>query len=206
MSYAVQGTGEWLSVRRGKLTASRMADAIARLKSGKWAASREQLMKELIAERMTDASVEHYTSPEMRWGIEQEPNAKAEFEEVTGHILVPAGFVDHPEIEGFGATPDALLGRDTLVEFKCPKTTTHLQYLLNGTVPEEYRPQILAQVACTRRTKAAFCSYDPRIIGEKRIFIRHWEPDPAEIAAIEGMAREFLQELEALFERVAEAA
>ena len=202
MSYIVQGSGEWLAQRRGKLTASRVADAFAKLKSGGWSKSRFDLMRELVAERMTDASIDRFVSPEMRWGIDQELNAKAEVEEVTSKILVPATFVEHPSIEDFGATPDAYLGRDAVVEIKCPKTTTHLQYILNGTVPEEYRPQIIAQLACTKRTGALFVSYDPRVNGPKRLFMREWEPDPAEIAAMESMAREFLEELEALFQRV----
>ncbi len=206
MSYIVQGSGEWLAQRRGKLTASRVADAIAKLKGGGWAKSRADLMKELVAERMTDASIDRFVSPEMRWGIDQEPNAKAEYEEATGLILVPATFVDHPSIENFGATCDAYQGRDTVVEFKCPKTTTHLQYVLNGTVPDDYKPQILAQLACVRRQRAVFVSYDPRVNGPQRLFIREWEPDAAEIAAIESMAREFLEELEVLFSRVTEAA
>src|SRR5690606_38055196 len=158
---------------------------------------------ELVAERMTDASIERFVSPEMRWGIEQEPNAKAEIEETIDQILIPATFVDHPAIENFGATPDAYIGRDTIVEIKCPKSTTHLQYIINGTVPEEYQPQILAQLACTRRERALFASYDPRVINDKqRLLIVPFEPDPAEVAAIESMAREFLEELEALFDRV----
>lgn len=206
MSYVVQGTGEWLKARCGKLTASRMADAMATLKNGKPAAARINLLKELIAERMTGESVDHYTSPEMRWGIEQEPNAKAEYEEVTGHILVPATFYDHPEIENFGATPDSLQGKDTVVEFKCPKTSTHVSWIMAGVVPEEHRPQILAQLACTRRKHAVFASYDPRISGPKRLFVREWTPEPEEIAAVESAARDFLVELERVFDMVTEAA
>lgn len=205
MSYIVQGTGAWLAARCGKLTASRMADATAKLAKGGWAKSRANLMIELIAERMTGESVEHFTSPEMKHGIEYEPVAKAEFEELTGEILMPAPFVEHHSIPDFGATPDAFLGRDTCVEFKCPKTATHLGYIKGGVVPEEYRPQILAQLACTRRPKAIFVSFDPRIRGKQRLFIREWAPEPEEISAIEGMAREFLAELEAEFEAITTA-
>lgn len=201
MSYIVQGTAEWLSARAGRLTASRCADAFARLKKGGWAGSRAQLLRELLAERLTGDSVRHYVSPEMQWGIDQEPNAKAEYEEETGQILRPAWLFDHPTIENFAATPDALLGADTVVEFKCPKTSTHILYCGLKTVPDEYQPQVLAQLACTRRTKAKLVSYDPRIKGPKRMHVIDWEPDPAEIAAIEAEAREFLAELETMFEQ-----
>lgn len=199
MSYVVQGTGAWLSQRCGKLTASRMAEAMATRKDGKPAADRVNLLKELLAERMTGDAMPHYVSPEMRHGIENEAQAKDEYEESSGEILTPCGFIEHPEIADFGATPDALHGTDTVYEFKAPKTTTHLDWIMGGVVPEQHRPQILAQLACSRRTRAVFVSFDPRISGPRRLFIREWSPEPEEIAAIECAAREFLAELERMW-------
>ena len=49
--YAPQGSGAWLNARVGHLTASRMADAMAVLKSGKASEARNKLMIELCAER-----------------------------------------------------------------------------------------------------------------------------------------------------------
>lgn len=194
----------FLSARCGKLTASRMADAMARLKNGGEAEARKKLKIELVAERMTGDSVPHYVNDAMRWGLATEDEAKAAFEAETGLLLTPCGTVDHPSIEYFAATPDALLGRDAVAEFKCPTTPTHVGWILAGQVPEQHKPQILAQLACTGRTKAVFCSYDPRVKRGPQLFIREWEPDPAEIAAIEAAAREFLAEVDALFERVTE--
>ena len=179
---------------------ARMRDAIERKKDGEYMKKRADLLQELLAERVTGGNVPHYVSTEMKWGLEQEPNAKAEYEEDYGVILRPATFIEHPTIENFGATPDALIGADTVVEIKCPLTTTHIGYCGLKTVPEEYQPQILAQLACTGRTKAKFISYDPRIKGPKRLLVRDWEPDPAEIAAIEIEAREFLAELDRMFD------
>ena len=201
MSVEYQGTAGWLSARAGKLTASRMAHAIERLKKGGYAKSRYDLLRELLAERLTGDSIRHYVSPEMQWGIEQEPSAKAEYEEEYGVILRPAPFIEHPSIENLGATPDALVGSDTVVEIKCPKTSTHIVYCGLPGVPENYKPQILTQLACTRRTKAIFISYDPRIKGPKRLSVREWEPEPEEIATIEIEAREFLAELDEMFEQ-----
>ena len=200
MSYLVQGTGQWLAARAGRLTGSRMREATERLKNGKYAQSRDNLLKELLAERLTGDSVRHYVSPEMLHGIATEPIAKAEYEEEYGVILRPALFYEHPTIDNFGATPDALLGDDTVVEIKCPKTTTHIGYCGLEDVPEAYKPQILTQLACTKRTRAIFISFDPRIKGPKRMSVRDWEPDPAEIEAIECEAREFLAELDHMFE------
>lgn len=196
---------DFLSARCGKLTASRMADAMARLKNGNEAEARKKLKIELVAERMTGDSVPHFVSDAMRWGLATEDEAKAAFEAETGLLLTACGTIDHPEIEYLAATPDALLSTDTVVEFKAPTTPTHVGWVLGGVVPEQHKPQILTQLACTRRTRAIFCSYDPRVKRGPRLFIREWIPDAAEIAAIEAVAREFLAEVDELFEKVTTA-
>lgn len=200
MSYIVQGTGQWLAQRVGKLTASRMADAMAVLKNGKPGAARAALIKELLAERITGDAVPHFVSTFMKHGLEFEPVAKDEYEEASGEILIPCGFVEHPTIANFGATPDALRGADGVAEIKCPQTSTHIEWILAGEVPEQHRPQILAQLACTGREHALFISFDPRIVGNKRMFVREWTPNPNEIAAVESAARDFLAELESMWD------
>lgn len=190
----------WLASRTGKLTGSRMADAMDRTKAGKSSAARTKLMHEILAERLTGDVVPHFVSDFMRWGLEQERYAKEAFEVSTGSLLVPCGFFEHPEINDFGATPDALLDRDAVVEFKCPQTVTHIAWKLAGVVPEQHRPQILAQLACTGRNRAVFCSFDPRVPERARLFVREWTPDAGEIAAVEDAARLFLAEVDALWE------
>ncbi len=205
MMYAPQGSGAWLNQRVGRLTASRMAAAMDFLKNGKPSADRTNLMRELLAERLTGDAVPHPVTPPMLWGIEQEPHAKSEYEALTGNLLTPCGFIEHPTIEFFGGSPDALLDDDAVFEAKCPNTTTHVAWILAGEVPAQHKPQILAQLACTSRTRAVFVSFDPRIPGAKRIFVREWEPKPEEIEAVETAAVAFLAELDALFEQLTEA-
>ncbi len=204
--FAPQGSGAWLNQRVGCLTASRMADAMAMLKSGKPSESRNKLMIELLAERMTGDAAPHFVNDAMRWGIEQEPMAKSAFEATTGNLLDACGFVLHPSIEHFGASPDAFLDADAVVEFKCPTTTTHIGWLLAGVVPEQHKPQILAQLACTERAHAIFVSFDPRMPAARQLFIKEWTPTLAEIEAVETAAREFLADLDRMFEQFTEAA
>ena len=42
--------------------------------------------------------------------------------------------------------------------------------------------------------------------ANRQLFIKEWTPGPAEIAAVEGAARDFLKELDAMFQQLAEAA
>ena len=204
MTFAAQGSGAWLSARTGCLTASRMVDAMAVLKSGKPSESRNKLMIELLAERMTGDAAPHFVNDAMRHGIEFEPVAKAAYEAASGNLLDACGFVLHPEIEHFGASPDALLDNDQVVEFKCPTSTTHIGWMLAGAVPDQHKPQILAQLACTGRRSAVFVSFDPRMPLARQLFVREWTPTHAEIAAVEDAARSFLAELDQLFAQLTE--
>jgi putative phage-type endonuclease len=194
----------WLSQRCGKLTASRMADAMDLTAKGADSAKRRALKVELLAERLTGDTVPHFVNSFMQWGLEQEPAAKAAYELASGQMILPCGFYDHPQIADFGATPDGLIPQG-VIEFKCPQTTTHIGWILAGGVPEQHRPQILAQLACTGRTRAVFVSFDPRIRDErKRLFIAEWVPERAEIEAVEEHARKFLAEVEQMFQMLTE--
>lgn len=192
--------GVWLNRRCGWLTGSRMNDAFAVLKNGEPAAARIKYMHEILAERLTGDSVPHYVNDFMRWGTEQEPAAKAAFELHSGQLLEGCSFIEHPTIEHFGATPDGLIGSDAVFEAKCPQTTTHIAWKLAGEVPEQHKLQILAQLACTRRTRAVFVSFDPRCPPRSQLFVREWTPATAEIEALEDKARQFLVEVEKLWE------
>jgi predicted phage-related endonuclease len=195
----------WLSARCGKLTGSHTADALKFLKTGKPSAERTRLMHELLAERMTGNAVPHFVNGIMQCGLEQEPHAKDAFEVATGSLLMPCGFFDHPEIDNFGATPDALLDDDAVFEAKCPQTVTHIATMLSREIPDQYRPQILSQLACTGRTRAVFVSFDPRCPPKQRLFIKEWAPPRSEIERIEDGARAFLAELDAMWEQLTTA-
>ena len=192
----------WLQSRCGKLTASRMADALDFTAKGGEGAKRRALKIELLAERMTGDSVPHFVNSFMQWGLEQEPFAKQAFELATGQMLTDCGLFDHPEIHDFAATPDALLP-GAVVEFKCAQTTTHLTWMMAGGVPAQHKPQILAQLACTGRQRAVFVSFYPRIKNaSKRLYIAEWAPQRAEIEAVENAARTFLDEVQKMWDEL----
>jgi len=191
----------WLERRCGKLTASRMSDAMATLKNGAPAKARADLMRELLAERMTGETMPHYVSPAMEWGIAMEDEARDAYETATGNIVVnpwehaACGVFDHPRILNFAASPDGLLGRDACLEIKCPTTPKFIDWIMGGVVPDEHRPQMLAQLACSGRRWCEFVAFDPRVKNRSPLFIRRFEPKPEEIAAIETAAEAFLAEL-----------
>ena len=194
----------WVPARVGLLTGSVMGKAISKTKDGKWAASRKDLLFEKLAERLTGVAADHFVSPAMQWGLDNEAGAKALLEASQGIFVERAGFALHPKIEYFGATPDGLIDHDGVLEIKCPTTKTHLTYLTNRKVPSEYIPQMLCEIACSQRKWALFASYDPRMPPKQQLFITRFEPTAEAIAECEAQAIEFLAELEAMFKQITE--
>lgn len=194
MSDIIQGSAEWHAIRVGKVTASRVADVIAKTKSG-WGASRANYMAELIAERLTGEASERFTNAAMNWGTEKEPDARAAYEFFRDASVTEIGFVEHPSIGMTGASPDGLVSDDGMVEIKCPNTATHLETLLSQAVPAKYNTQMQWQMACTGRKWCDFASYDPRLPEEMSLFVKRVERDDKMIFELERDVSAFLAEL-----------
>lgn len=191
-----QGSIEWIKERLGKATASRIADIVAKTKSG-YSASRANYAAQLIAERLTSQPQESYTNAAMQWGTDTEPHARAAYEFHADATAELCGFIPHPGIDMSGASPDGLVGTDGLIEIKCPNTNTHIETLLGQAVPKKYLIQIQWQLACTKRQWCDFVSFDPRMPEEMRLFIKRIDRDNAHIAELEKEVIAFLREVDA---------
>jgi putative phage-type endonuclease len=188
-----QRTASWYAARLGKLTASRIADALARTKSG-WGASRANVRAEIVCERLTGVPTDCYTNAAMQWGIDTEPQARAAYEFLRDSTVELVAFVDHPRIAMSGCSPDGYVGADGLVEIKCPNTATHIETLLNESIPDKYRKQMLWQLACTGRTWCDFASFDPRVPPEMQLYVQRIHADAKALKDLETEALVFLDE------------
>ncbi len=191
MHEIVQGSDEWHALRCGKVTASRVADVIAKTKTG-WAASRANYAAELIAERLTGNPAEGFTNAAMQWGTDQEPNARLAYEFMQDVTVEQVAFVVHPKITDSGASPDGLVGDDGLVEIKCPNTATHIDTMIKQEVPAKYVTQMMWQMACTGRKWCDFVSFDPRLPESMQLFVKRIERDDGLVEALEDQVQIFL--------------
>lgn len=191
----IQGSPEWKAARLGCATASRVADLIAKTKTG-WGASRANYMAQLIAERLTGEAQESYTNAAMQWGLDTEPHARAAYEFYQGSPVQEVGFILHPTIKKTGASPDGHVNSDGSIEIKCPNTATHIETLLGQKVPEKYIIQMQFQMACTGRKWCDYISFDPRMPETMRLFVSRLMRDNARITELEKMVSEFLTELD----------
>ena len=190
-----QRSEDWFVIRLGKVTASRVADVIAKTKTG-YSTSRENYMAQLVVERLTQTKAESYTNAAMQWGTDQEPFARAAYEAAQGVMVEEVGFVPHPTIEWAGASPDGLVGDDGLVEIKCPNTATMIEALLTGKVPTKYFTQMQFQMACTGTKFCDYVVFDPRMPAKAQLFVTRVNRDDAYIAEIEAEIVKFLAEVE----------
>lgn len=190
-----QRSPEWFAARLGKVTASKVADVIAKTKTG-YSASRDNYMAQLVCERMTGVQAEGFTNTAMQWGTDQEPLARAAYEAAKDVLVDETGFVIHPRISEAGASPDGLVGDDGLIEIKCPNTATHIDTVLSEKVPGKYFTQMQWQMACTERKWCDFVSFDPRMPEGLQLFIQRVDFDPEYVKMLETEVTAFLNELE----------
>lgn len=189
-----QGSQEWRVARAGRVTASRVADVLAKTKTGP-GASRANYLAELVAERLTGLPTDGYVNAAMQHGTENEPKARQLYELLHDVEVRQVGLVRHSTMEGFAASPDGLVG-DHLIEIKCPQTATHLDYLLTEKVPGKYFTQMQAQMACCPRAEYCdFISYDPRLSGDMQLWTQRVYRDEKFIRDMEAAIASFLDEV-----------
>lgn len=188
-----QRTDAWFLSRLGKVTASRVADVMAKTKTGP-SASRQTYMDQLVVEILTGQRADSFSSASMQWGTDTEPLARAAYEARVGEFVDETGFHLHPRILESGASPDGLIG-EGLLEIKCPNSSTHCDVLVNKKVPTKYVIQMQWQMAVMDRPWCDFLSFDPRMPRELQMFLVRVERDDAHIQTLEQEVEVFLGEL-----------
>ena len=190
-----QRSDEWFAARIGKVTASRVADVLAKTKTG-YSTTRDNYMAQLVCERLTGQKGDSFTNAPMQHGTETEPLARISYEVAQNVLVDEVGFVPHPSIIMAGASPDGLVGDDGLLEIKCPNTATHIETLLSQTVPGKYNTQMQFQMACTGRSWCDFVSFDNRLPAELQLFVKRVPRDNMYIRLMEEEIIKFLNELD----------
>jgi len=150
-----QGTPEWQQVRCGKFTASNFAKLFMAASTKGY----QDYINNVVFERLTGKQAEAYTNEWMLRGSELEAEARISYESRTFNIVEQVGFVEYSE--WIGASPDVLIDADGLIEIKCPKHTTVIEYLLSDKIPKDYYWQMQGQMMVTDRKWCDYFIYHP---------------------------------------------
>lgn len=192
----IQGSPEWHAARCGKVTASRVADIVRKVKSGGVSASRQTYLGEIVAERLSGNVAEGFKSKAMEFGSETEAQARAFYAFMYNAEPVNVGLVLHPTIENAAASPDSLIGDDGLIEIKCPNSATHIATLRGADIDPDYYKQMQWQMSCTGRAWCDFVSFDPRMPADMQMIVQRVPRDGALIVELERAVRLFLADVE----------
>jgi putative phage-type endonuclease len=196
-----QRSEEWFQARLGKVTASRVADVLAKIKSGE-SASRRNYKIQLVSERLTGERQESYINQAMQDGIDREQFAKDRYVQEHGEVE-EVGFMQHPTLEA-GASPDGLVGEDGIIEIKCPMGGTHTESLMSQDVPSKYIPQIQFQLRCSGRKWCDFVSYHPMFPKHLQLFVKRVEADKVYQAELDKEIELFLVEVQTIIDKLGE--
>lgn len=204
-----QGTPEWLAARAGRVTASRIADVMAKGRGGAESASRAKYRAQVVTEILTGKPYEGgFKSDAMNRGNEKEPDARAATEAKIGKLISTVGVVLHPTMDRASASPDGLADWDgendpkCIVQFKCPETHTHMEYLLTKKVPTDYFLQVQWEMRCTGAEECLFVSFDDRVPEFLQLSIVPVKRDDAKIKEIEAEVEAFNKEVDEMLEKL----
>jgi len=154
-----QGSDEWLKKRECKVTGSKFSRAISKTKS-----TRFGLIKELIEQKYANVIDDGYKSPSMTRGTDEEKYAVQAYVERYGDEIEVIGMCEHDEFDWLMFSPDRYTNdRKTYLEFKCPDSTTMIDYMLDNKLPSVYKAQILLSfIINEKQTSAKLVAYDAR--------------------------------------------
>lgn len=156
-SNSEQRSEDWKKERYGKFSASEIYKILGVRglgETGKTYAI-EKAIEELYGEME-----ENFVSFDMQRGIETEPLAFDKFKEIKGLEFLEVencSFFKYGEHSG--ASPDGLVSDNSVLEIKCPKSTTFFELVATNEIDKKYFAQMQHQMLCSNREKAYFFNY-----------------------------------------------
>ncbi len=172
-----QGTPEWFQSRSGIPTASRFATVLASGRGGAESKTRRKYLLQLAGERLTGQPMESYSNGHMERGKEMEAEARELYALVRDVEPVAVGFMRRGDA---GASPDALIGTDGLLEIKTKLPDLQIEVLLANRLPPEHVAQVQGQIWISGRDWCDFVSYSPGL----PLFVTRAHRDDAYIAKL----------------------
>lgn len=195
--FCEQGSETWRTARLGIPTASEFDTVQAQGRGGGESKTRRTYMLKLIGERITGEPMDNYQNAHMERGKEMEAEARALYAfqsdtepQLVGHIRDLS--------KGAGASPDALIGEDGLLEIKTKLPHLQLEVLLGNRVPPEHYAQLQGALWISGRQWCDLVSYWPKL----PLFVKRVPRDEDYIAKLAVAVQDFNAEMDALQERI----
>ena len=180
---APQGSDEWLSIRRGRITGSRFKDTRDRLKNGDLSAKARLYAMDVARERIGGKAPQVFSNAAMRTGVEQEPHARMAYEIQSAALVEEAGFA-YTDDGLFGVSVDGLVSADGIVEIKTMVSSDTLFTAVVQRDISDYMDQCMGALWLLGRRWCDLCLWVPDLPG-KRLHVIRLDRDDEYISALE---------------------
>ena len=187
-----QKSAQWFAARRNIPTGSGLGNIVTATGKACTAAKRTTYKHQLLYQRLSGLTIEHYTSKPMERGNELEPEARKWFEMEHNVEVKEVGFCLHDK--GFsGVSPDGFVGNNAGIEIKTAMEAPYISKLIKNEVPACNMVQVQACLWITGFERWNFLLYDPKLPNMEFVV----RPDDAVISALEKYVPLFVAELDA---------
>jgi len=184
-----QNSEEWFALRAGKLTSSNLGKVMANFGKA-FGDPAKKYAKVISVEQVKEAPISSsFSNDHMLRGHEQEPIARALYEQETFSTVDNGGFFCSDEI---GCSPDGLVQKDGAIEIKCVIANIHYDNVKRQKIDPTYKWQCIGNLKFTGRDWIDFVSYCSDYPIGKQLFIHR------------GRKEEFTEEFEMIDQRIDE--
>lgn len=191
-----QNTDEWLDMKAGKLSGSSMPKVMANYGKS-FGEPAKKLIITIAREQVTGkrSLAESYSNAHMERGHEQEPLARALYQEQTFSEVTNGGFFDNGNT---GCSPDGRVYNEGLIEIKSVIDHVHYSNIKRNGVDPAYKWQIFFNLMETGLEWIDFVSYCADFPEKTQLFIhRTYAKDCGdEFNMIKVRKAEFFKEVE----------
>ena len=153
----VQGTPEWIELRKLKFTASNASTILAQGKG------LDTLIREMLADYYSSGNyIEYsgkYMNDNMLRGHEYEEKAREIYSLETGNTVEQVGFIQSEKY--VGCSPDGLIGKDGLLEIKNPNDKRFIELVVDDKIDKAYLAQMQMQMYVSGRKWCDFFAFNP---------------------------------------------
>lgn len=184
-----QNTDEWFDMRAGKLTSSNLGKVMAKFGQAFGEPAKKYAMKIAVEQIKGEPILESYSNDHMSRGHEQEPLARALYEQETFSTVDNGGFFCSNDI---GCSPDGLVQKDGVIEIKSVIINIHYENVKRQKFDPAYKWQCIGNLKFTGRDWIDFVSYCADYPEGKQLFVHR------------GRKEEFTEQFEMIDQRIDE--
>ena len=193
--YNEQGSEAWFRERLGLPTSSMFATVLAKGVGKAESKTRRTYLMKLAGEILTGEPMDAYSNHHMERGKIMEAEARGFYAFMQDAEPEPVGFIRNGDT---GASPDALLGQDGLLEIKTKLPHLLIDLILKDKFPPEHKAQCQGQLWVAEREWLDLVVYWPKL----PLFVKRVTRDEKYIEDLAAAVDDFNGDLQEMVGRI----